>query len=177
MLDIVKQTIDFYMKNLRKPEINELNINNKDLLWERASCFVTLYHKWNIRWSAWNIKEISQNTIEELIENTIHAISEDKRFSKLSLQESKELKIRVDKIISRELVEKSNINKIEPTSSWVIVLKKDYEKMACILPNIDAKILTWEDYTPILEQKLNEKNFNPDDYHIYMIKTETETDY
>lgn len=177
MLEIVKQTIDFYMKNLKKPKIEDLDIKEEELLNKRSSCFVTLYHKWNIRWSSWNVKEIEKNSASELIENTVHALTNDKRFKKITLWESKELKIRIDEIVSREIIKSEDINKIEPTSSWILVLKKDYEKMACILPNIDPKILTWEDYSPILREKLWEKTFNPDDYIVYQITTQTKTDY
>ncbi len=177
MLEIVRQTIEFYMKNLKKPRQEDLEIKQEDLLNNRSSCFVTLYHKGNIRWSWWNVKEIEKNTVLELIENTIHALNNDKRFKKITLWESKELKIRIDEIVSREIIKSEDINKIEPTSNWILVLKKDYEKMACILPNIDPKILTWEDYNPILKEKLWEKTFNPDDYIIYKITTKTETDY
>ncbi len=177
MLEIVKQTIDFYMKNLTKPKISDLNFEDKSLLWKRSSCFVTIYHKGIIRWASWNIKEIKENSAEELIENTINALTNDKRFKKITLNETKELNIRVDEIISREILKDWKIEKIEPTSAWVLVIKKDYEKMACILPNIDPKILSWEDYINILVEKLEEKNFNPDDYIIYEIKTETKTNY
>ena len=71
MLNIAKQTIDFYMKNLKTPNINELNVENANLLNERSSSFVTIYYKWNIRGSSWNIKEIKENTASEIIENTI----------------------------------------------------------------------------------------------------------
>lgn len=177
MLEIVKQTIDFYMKNLKKPKISDLNFEETDLLTKKWSCFVTIYHKWIIRWASWNIKEIKENLVEELIENTINALTNDKRFKKTTLGESKELNIRVDEIISREIIKDWNLEKIEPTSAWVLVIKKDYEKMACILPNIDPKILSWEDYINILVEKLEEKNFNPDDYIIYEIKTDTKINY
>lgn len=177
MISIVRQTIDFYMKNLKEPTLNDIKIDNKELLNERWSCFVTLYHKWNIRWSAWNIKEIKKNIIEEIISNTIEALTNDKRFKKITLWESKELKIRFDKISSRSILKDKNIKSIETTRFWVLVIKKDYEKMALLLPNIDPKILTWEDYIPILKEKLNEKEFSESDYIIYEIETITETDY
>lgn len=177
MLEIVQQTIDFYMKNLKKPNLEDIKIEDESLLNKKSSLFITLYHKWNIRWSSWNVKEIEKNSVLELIENTINALTNDKRFKKISLWESKELKIRIDQIVSREIIKSEEINKIEPTSNWILVLKKDYEKMACILPNIDPKILTWEDYTPILKTKLWEKEFNPDDYIIYKITTDIKTNY
>jgi hypothetical protein len=35
MLEIAQQTMDFYMKNLKTPNIEDLNIENKSLLDEK----------------------------------------------------------------------------------------------------------------------------------------------
>jgi hypothetical protein len=35
MIEIVKQTIDFYLKNLKSPEITDLTIEDKALLEEK----------------------------------------------------------------------------------------------------------------------------------------------
>lgn len=172
MLSIVKQTIDFYVKNLKKPELKDLEIKDKSLLESRVSCFVTIYHKWEIRWSAWNIKEICENTALELIENTISAISKDDRFKSLTKEEVKDIKIRIDIISTRDVITEEKIKRIEPTTSGILILKKDYLKMACILPNINNLLLTWEDFIPVLQEKLKEKKFLAKDYIIYEIKTE-----
>lgn len=177
MLEIVKQTVDFYMKNLQSPKVFDLKIENPLLLEQKISVFVTLYYKWEIRGSAGNIKEIKDNAVLELIENTIHALTKDSRFKAVTLNEASELKIRVDKISSRSILKDKSIKQIDPTTSWVIAIKKDYSKMACILPNINPKLLTWDDFMPILKEKLDEKSFNEADYIIYEIKTEIETSY
>lgn len=177
MLEIVKQIINFYIKNEKFPKIYDLNIEDSPLLNEKISCFVTFYHKWEIRGSAWNIKEIKDNWVNEIIENTIQALTKDTRFKPITPNESKDLKIRIDKINNREMLKDRSIKTIDPTTSWVIVIKKDYDKMACILPNINPKLLTWDDYIPILKEKLSENNFKEDDYIIYEIKTITETSY
>jgi len=177
MLNIARQTIDFYMKNLKVPNIDNLDIANKNLITERWSIFVTVYYKWNIRWSWWNIKEIEDNIVSETISNTIHAISNDSRFKAITLSESKDLKIRIDKISSRNILKDKNINQIDPTINWIIVIKKDYSKLACILPNINPLLLTWEDFIPVLKEKLKEKDFIESDYIIYEITTEVNTDY
>jgi hypothetical protein len=43
MLDIVKQTVEFYFKNLRAPKLDELELKDNSLLGRKASIFVTLY--------------------------------------------------------------------------------------------------------------------------------------
>lgn len=172
MISTVQKTIDFYLKNFKTPTVTELNLNENSLLEIRWSVFVTIYSKWEIRWSAWNIKEIKSNLAEELIENTINAISKDSRFKPLKLDEAKDIKIRIDKIVSRNILQDNWILKIEPTKSWVLAIKKDYSKMAVILPNINPILLNWEDLIPVLESKFKTKKFEEKDYIIYEIKTE-----
>lgn len=177
MLEIVQQTIEFYTRNLRVPTVEELNLKDKSLQNERGSFFVTIYLKWEVRWWAGNISEIKGNAIEELIENTISAISKDSRFKQLSMSEAKEIKIRVDRVSSREILKNKKISNLDPAISWVIVIKKDYRKVATILPNINPKLFTGNDFIPVLLEKLNEKTFNENDYIVYEIKTKVETDY
>lgn len=171
MLDLVNKTIDFYIKNLRKPDIKELENINIELLNKRWAIFVTIYHKGEIRWSAGNIIEIMPSLAEEIIENTIKAISEDPRFKPLSINESKEIKIRVDLISNRNILKDKSIKDIDPSKNWVIVIKKDYEKMAAVLPNIHPKLVTWDDFSIVLKEKLKEKEFNEQDYTIYEMET------
>ena len=185
MITIVKQTIDFYLEKMREPQISELNIENTELLSSKGSCFVTIFLNWEVRWASWNIKEIKNSIAEEVIANTIEAITADKRFSKLSVWDSKNIKIRVDLITNRKVLARSDdeakswtetISKIDPIKNWIIVIKKDYSNTATILPNIDSKIIVWTDYKLILSSKLNE-GFEENNYIIYEIETKVESDY
>lgn len=172
MIQIAKQTIDFYFKNFKTPKIEKLNIDDSSLLENKWSIFVTIYKSWEIRWSSWNIKEIKTNLAEEVIENTIWAISKDSRFKAIKLNEAKNLKIRIDKITDRKVLQDKEIMQIDPTKSWILAIKKDYESMAVILPNINPILLSWEDLIPILEAKFNTKKFEEKDYILYQIETE-----
>lgn len=173
MLTIAKETIKFYTKYFKTPTITDIKFEDEGLLDRQWSVFVTIYKNWEVRWSAWNIKEIKWSIAWEIIENTISAISKDDRFSKLKLDEVKDLKIRIDEITNRKVLQEKEILKIDPVKNWVLVLKKDYDSIAMILPNIDPKLLTWEDFIPILEAKLWVKDFNENDYIMYSIETET----
>jgi len=174
MLYIVKQIIDYYYyENLNKPKIEDLKIKNSDLLNKSGSVFVTLYLDWIIKWSSWNIKEIEENIVLELIENTISAL-EDSRFTKPTLSEKDNLKIRIDEITNRwKPLSDWEINKIDPTKSWVLVIKSDYEKSAVILPNISWSLITWEDFIWVLSKKLWE-DFDDKNYLVYKIETKVE---
>jgi len=172
MISVAQQTIDFYLKNFKTPKIEELNIKDNSLVESNWSLFVTIYKKWEIRGSSWNIKEIKNNIAEEIIENTITAISKDSRFKPVKLDEAKDLRIRVDFIKKRTILQDKEIFQIDPTKEWILAIKKDYSAMAVILPNIDPSLLIWEDLIPILEAKFNIKWFKEEDYILYKIETE-----
>lgn len=179
MISIVKQTIEYFLKTGKKISIVDLKIENKNLINEKISCFVTIFSKWEVRWSAWNIREIKDNIVEELIENTFYAISKDSRFSPLTSGEYSDLKIRIDKITETKFLskEEKTIKDIDPNKFWVLAIKNDYWKMACILPNINPKLISWDDFIRVLKEKLNEPNFNENNYILYEIKTEIFTNY
>lgn len=172
MISIAKQTIDFYLKNFKTPKIEELNITDKSLLENKWSVFVTIYKKWDIRGASGNIKEIMWTLAEEIIENTVWAISKDSRFKPVKLDESKDLKIRIDTIVNRKVLQDNEILQIDPTKFWVLAIKKDYSSMAVILPNINPILLTWEDLIPVLKEKFKTKEFMEKDYIIYQIETQ-----
>jgi AMMECR1 domain-containing protein len=169
------------------PKLSDLELSSEDLSTTKWSCFVTIFHNGEVRGSAGNIKEMETSLWAEIIANTIHAISKDTRFTPLAINEAKEIKIRVDFIKSRKVIahtqEQENskdhkplLTKIDPVKNGVIVIKKDYAKTATILPNIDPKILVWDDYYDILSRKLKEE-FEDNNYIIYQIETIIESDY
>ena len=185
MLDIVKQTMEFYFQKMRIPKIEELNIKRKELTLTKWNCFVTLFINWEVRWASWNVSEIKNSIAEELIENTVNALIWDSRFEKVNIWELKKIKIRVDLITNRKILARTDeqakkweqtISRIDPVKKWIFVIKKDYEKLAIILPNIDPKLITGKDYQWILSAKLWEI-FDENKYIIYEIDTKVETDY
>jgi AMMECR1 domain-containing protein len=135
-----------------------------------------LYKNWEIRWWAWNVKEIEPNIVSETIKNTIEAITNDKRFTPFTTEDVKDLRIRIDYISKRELQQEWRMYTIDPVKSGVIAMSKDYNSIWIVLPNISSKLLTWEDFIPILEAKMNKK-FNEKDCYLYEIKTDVYTNY
>ncbi len=185
MISIVQQTLDFYLSKMSVPDITEITLANEELASTKWSCFVTLFLKWEVRWSAGNIKDVLGSIAEELIANTIQAISKDSRFSPLTIWEKNDIKLRVDFIKNRKVVSRTpeqakdwieTLARIDPIKNWVIVIKKDYSKTATILPNIDPKVVSGNDYQDILSAKLEEQ-FEEDKYIIYEIETIVERDY
>ena len=176
MIDVVKQIINFYLTNDKEPTLADLKIEDESLLSRRGSIFVTIFSKWNIRWSSWNIKEIEPNIVSELIKSTIGAIKDDSRFSPLTLNEAKDIKIRVDEITNRDILDNiSKIKNLDPLKNGVIVISKDYSSLAIILPNISPLLIDGEDFIGVLEKKLNSKLSDKD--IIYNIETNILTSY
>ena len=172
MLDIVQQTIQYYTKYKKTPQLTDLTIKDTDLLKNQAQVFVTIYHKGEIRWSAWNIKEIAENSVQELIENTIAAISQDSRFKPLELSEVKDIKIRIDIISSRNIIANiKDLANIDPVKNGVIAIKQNYSKACVILPNISPLLMIGSDIAGAISQKLWEK-FDEKNLILYKIETE-----
>ena len=174
MIDIVKQTLEFYFENSRAPEVEEIEISDSSLLERTWSTFVTLYISWIIKWSSGNIKEIEDNLVWEIISNTISAL-DDWRFTNLTIIDKDNIKIRVDEITNRwKPLNDWEIENIDPTKFWVLVIKTDYEKSATILPNISGSLMTWKDFAPVLSKKLDE-DFEDKNYLVYKIETNIST--
>jgi len=185
MISIVQQTLDFYLSKMSVPALTDITLSNEELSSTKWSCFVTIFLKWEVRWSAGNIKETWVSLAEELIANTVHSISKDTRFSPLTIWEKNDIKLRVDFIKNRKVISRTpeeakdwieTLAKIDPIKNWIIVIKKDYSKTATILPNIDPKVVSGNDYQDILSAKLDEL-FEEDKYIIYEIETIVERDY
>ncbi len=185
MISIVQQTLDFYLSKMSAPTLKDITVEQEDLTSTKWSCFVTIFLKGEVRWSAGNIKETWISLAEEFIANTVAAISKDSRFTPLTIWEKKDIKLRVDYIKNRKVLSRTpeeakdwieTLAKIDPIKNWVIVIKKDYSKTATILPNIDPKIVSGNDYQDILSAKLEEQ-FEEDKYIIYEIQTIVERDY
>ena len=177
MLDLVKQIINYYLKYLKVPKETDLKVSDESLYAKVGAVFITIYEKWEVRWSAWNIKETESNLVNETIRNTISAISGDKRFKKLTLKEAENIKLRVDTITDRQILQDWDLVHLDPYKKWVIVIKKDYSKACVILPNISPKLMEWKDLIEAIKFKLWEKTFDEKDYIIYWIETISENDF
>jgi len=175
MLDIVEQVIKFYLENKKIPTKNDLDIKDLSLLEKKWNVFVTIYKNWNIVWNSWNIVEIENDLVNELIKNTIYALW-DKRFPDLTLEDLGKIKIRIDIITNRILLNDRKISDLNPVKSWILVIKKDYNKLAVILPNISHTLTSGKDFENVLSRKLEEE-FKPENYIIYEIQTEVLTNY
>jgi len=172
MLDIAQQTLEFYTKYLKTPTLEDLKITDTSLLEKQWCVFVTIYKNGEVRWWAGNIKELQENLALEIIENTIEAISKDSRFSPVKLDEVEKIKIRVDIITSRTILKEKEILSIDPIKNGVLAIKNDYNTMGIILPNITPLLLTWEDFIPVLKEKMKLKEFKEKDFILYRISTD-----
>lgn len=175
MIDLVKQTLDFYLKYQKEPQLTEIKVTNPELLTTRGSCFVTLYKNGEIRGSGGNVKEVEASLAQEIIKNSIAAATQDSRFDKLKLDDLETTKIRVDIISERRVLAEGKLLEIDPVKAGVIAIKKEYDKLAVILPNISPKLLTWSDFSAFLTAKLGE-SFAEKNYIVYEIKTTVESD-
>lgn len=180
MIDIIDQIIKYYLQYKKSPTVNDLQIEDITLMDpQQKSLFVTIYKNWEINWSSWtamNVNKIPLITL--LIENTIHALSKDKRFNPAELKDIENLKVRLDIIQSKTVLpEWKTLKDIDPTKSGILAIKKNYEKIALILANIHPVLITWDDYNEVLKAKLNDKDFKEENYLIYEIISEQKNNF
>lgn len=175
MLELAKQTIKYFLENNKIPKIEELEIKNEELLSKKWMIFVTLYKNWEIVWSSWNIVEIEKTLASEIISNTIEALN-DKRFEKLKIEDLENIKIRIDIVKERVVLDENTFKWINPVKNWIIAIKKDYNKLCVILPNISSSIFTSDDLLPVLSKKLWDE-FNFSDFIVYSLDTEVLRDF
>lgn len=176
MINVALQTIKEFLLNWER--LKSENIEDKSILEEKSTPhFVTILKNGEVIASSGTIKETEENLALEVIENTINAIK-DPRFQKLSKDDLENLKVRVDKVISKTQIKpkESKIEDLNPVKNWVIAIKSDYKKIAVILPNISNQINTWNDLAEALAQKLGEK-FDRNLYSIYSLETEQITNF
>jgi AMMECR1 domain-containing protein len=100
----------------------------------------------------------------------------DSRFEKLNLDDLWNIQVRVDEILTREVLDDGKLFLKDPLKTWVIAIKKDREKMAVILPNISPLMLNGQDFESVLSKKLWEK-FEDKNYDIFSITTKQETSF
>lgn len=177
MKTIVSWVLDIYFKKMREPKLEELEIQKTALTSEKWCCFVTLYLNGEVRGSAGNIKEIHESLAQELISNTMQSLTWDKRFTPLTLDEAEKIQFRIDKISNRTMINVVDIKDIDPVKNGIIAIHREYEKLAVVLPNMSPKILTGDDFIPVLQNKLQEKNIDDKNYIFYSIETISETNY
>jgi AMMECR1 domain-containing protein len=72
----------------------------------------------------------------------MQALTGDKRFTPLTLNEAEKIQFRIDKISDRQMINFSDIKNIDPVKNGIIAINRNYKKLASILPNMSPKILT-----------------------------------
>ena len=177
MLEIIEQIIKHYLQYKTTPTVNDLKIEDITLMEDKQSLFVTLYKNGEIRGSSGNINGNKRPLITELIENTVYALSKDSRFDPVELKEIQDIKIRLDIITSRDVLWDKKLKDIDPSKSGILTIKKDYENIALILPNMHPILLTWSDFIDVLKSKLSVTDFKEEEYLLFEIKTETHRNF
>lgn len=177
MKELVAQILELYFTKMREPRIEEIKIKDLSLQQKKWCCFVTFYLNGEVHGSAGNVKEIHNSLAEEIISNTMQALTGDKRFTPLTLEQAEKIQYRVDSISERKIVSLSDVKSLDPVKMWIIAIKRDYNKLAVILPNMSPKLLTGDDFIPVLEAKLEETKLDDKKYILYLIQTEVETTF
>lgn len=173
MHNIVKKTLEIYLREKRIITQSELNTDEISYINQKNSVFVTLYNDWKIVASQGRIQCKKENTLMELIDISL-ACLKDSRFSEnlAKLESLQNIQIRVDLIepTSRRMLK--DISELSIRDEWIIFLSQNFKALSVILPNMIKIDPTAQKYFEIAKKKANiTQNLEFSDYVIYWLKT------
>lgn len=173
MHNIVKKTLEIYLKEKRIITQSELTTDEIIYINDKNPVFVTIYHNWKVIASQGRIQCKKENTLMELIDISL-ACLKDSRFSEnlANIDAIANLQIRVDLIepTSRRMLK--DISELSVRDEWIIFLSQNLKALSVILPNMIKINPTAQKYFEIAKQKANiTQNLEFSDYVIYWLKT------
>lgn len=180
MYNIAKKIIEVYLNEQKIPTIQDLWLENSKDLETKHLSFVTLYKNWKIIASSWRINTKKQNTILELIENTLFCIKDPRFWENVKNPlEVKWLNFRVDIIKDDQRKIVKDIKDIDINKNWLIILSQNLWKAWVILPWITNLTSTPEELFNLVCMKawLDKKTLKEDDYVLYSIESDKYSDF
>lgn len=126
LLKIARESIEYYLKNGRTMDVKPGEIPNEKLI-EKGACFVSLHGKGKELRGCIGMLEAVRPLILDVINNAVAAAVEDPRFSPVTLEELKDLKISISILTEpEELIVKSYeelLEKLIPNKHGLIIQK------------------------------------------------------
>lgn len=172
MLKNAREIATFYLKNGKSPIASEIDVQSNYFETAKPQ-FITFYKEWKVLASSWTIKATEKSTWEELTKNIL-ALLKDKRLKWFKVEDLENIKIRFDEITERKpLDKKDDIWVINSKTSGVVVVKNDYSRLACLLPDISSSVKDEKSMKKVLDDKLGEK-YQRKNYVVYEILTNKE---
>ncbi len=171
---LVRKTLEIYINEKRIITQADIPANILAMMWKKEAVFVTLYYNGRVIASSWRIQCQKEDTIYEVIDNTLMCLK-DPRFVE-SLQNAENLAnihIRVDLFNSENRRMIQHISDLSVRDEWLIFLSQNLWVMSVILPNMVQIDPTPEKYFALACQKagIDKNTIVPSDYVIYAFKT------
>lgn len=182
MYNIAKKILESYIREQKILTIPELKLTEeeKKYLDKKDSCFVTVYKEWAVIWSSWRINIKRDNTILELIDNTLQTLK-DERFVRevRNVWDLHDIKIRIDILPGNSRKVIKNLDTINTKNDWLILITQDYEKLWVILPNMTPLATNWEDLFHVVCKKawVDKNTIKENEYILYKINTISFSDF
>ncbi|MDD2516394.1 MAG: AMMECR1 domain-containing protein [Candidatus Gracilibacteria bacterium] len=181
MHTIAKRILETYIRDQKILTVPELDLDEeqKKYLETKDISFVTIFKNGKVVGSSGRIHIKRDNTILELIDNTLQTIK-DERFSQeiKNVEDLGNITIRVDIIsnIQRKVIK--NLGQIDVKTDGLILISQDYEKAGIILPNISNIAITPDDLFYLICKKsgLDQDKIKETDYILYKINSTVYSD-
>ena len=156
ILKLAKDAVELYVK---KKEILQPKDIPKELEKEQA-CFVTITKNKQLRGCIGNIKPLNE-LYKAIINNAIHAATEDPRFSPVQEDELKDVKYEVSILtIPKELEFKSKEDLFQKIKNKGVIIKKEFNT-ATFLPQVWEELNNPEEF---LENLCMKAELSQDEY-------------
>lgn len=169
MIKTVREIVDFYIRTKEMPIASEIDVQS-NYFKEAKPQFISIIKDWKVLASSGSIKTSEKSAWEEATKN-IKALFLDKRLTWFKEEDLVKVKIRFDEIIERKaLADNEDISLINTKTSGVLIIKNDYSKIACVLPDISDKIKDEKSLKKVLEDKIGEK-YQRKNFVVYEIIT------
>lgn len=169
MINTVREIVNFYVRTREMPIASEIDVQS-NYFEEAKPQFISIIKEGKVLASSGSIKTTEKSAWEELSKN-ISALFLDKRLKDFKEEDLEKVKLRFDEIVERKAMnDKEDISLINPKNSGTLIIKNDYSKIACVLPDISDKIKNEKTLKKVLEDKIGEK-YQRKNFVVYEIIT------
>ncbi len=174
MHTIAKKVLTTYLNEKKIPTIDELGATNNPEVKTKNLVFVTLYKDGAIIASSGRVHAKKENTILELIDNTLACLTDPRLSNTLANPMAiDKIQVRVDVIRNEDRRVLQSHKDIDPKNEGFILLSQNLGKLAVLLPNITNIAGTADELFEIICKKaeLNPAGLTGSDYVLYGIKS------
>ncbi len=180
MYRLARKALEIYIHEQRIITLTDFPPELSSHMSEKQSVFVTLYYEGKVVASSGRIACKKENTLYECIDNTLLTLKDARLSASIQTPEKiSEIRIRTDRFSTENRRILQNIDDLDITREWLILLSQNLGVLSVILPHMVNIEATPARYFSLACQKawLDEKTLTSSDYVIYGLTTISESEF